>query len=228
MKSATGSRLLARNGARNGFYTTLSSAWLPGMPLHGMTAQSARLLHTGKTRCSESVPRNQAKLTHLSSTTGKPTLVSVSDKASTVRRATAVGRVSISRVAYALLQQQDGTKRTAKGDVFTVAQLAGIMASKKTSDLIPLCHPLFLSNVQVDLQLHSSDTDEQAFIQVTCMAECVGATGVEMEALTGVSIACLTIWDMLKAVDGRTMRIENIRVTRKTGGKSGDWSREDP
>ena len=227
MKSATGSRLLARNGARNGFYTTLSSAWLPGMPLHGMTAQSARLLHTGETRCSESVPRNQAKLTHLSSTTGKPTMVSVSDKASTVRSATAGGRISISRVAYALLQQQDGTKRTAKGDVFTVAQLAGIMASKKTSDLIPLCHPLFLSNVQVDLQLQSSEA-HGAYIEVNCTAECVGATGVEMEALTGVSIACLTIWDMLKAVDGRTMRIENIRVTRKTGGKSGDWSREDP
>lgn len=168
------------------------------------------------------------RLTHISEETGKPTMVSITSKESTSRSATAVGRVIIPSAAYDLLTEaKEGQKNkaTAKGDVLTVAQLAGIMGSKRTSDLIPLCHPISLTNIQVDLKLKYDRVQGRCSIEVEALAECTGATGVEMEALAAVNIACLTIWDMLKAVAGKEMVIQDIKVIKKSGGKSGDWER---
>jgi molybdenum cofactor biosynthesis protein MoaC len=172
---------------------------------------------------------DQARLTHISKKTGKPAMVSISDKSSSKRSATAVGTVTIPKLAYELLTDSSGgkNKATRKGDVLTVAQLAGIMGAKRTPDLIPLCHPISLTNVQVELALkdQSANGKDKYAIEVEVTAECVGATGVEMEALTAVNVACLTVWDMLKAVAGKDMIIGNVKVVRKSGGKSGDWER---
>ena len=170
----------------------------------------------------------QPRLTHVSEETGKPTMVSITSKESTSRSATATGRIIIPSKAYDMLNEPkkgEKNKATAKGDVFTVAQLAGIMGSKRTSDLIPLCHPISLTNIQVDLALKYDRVQGRCSIEVQATAECTGATGVEMEALTAVNIACLTVWDMLKAVAGKEMVIQDIKVVRKSGGKSGDWER---
>ena len=148
---------------------------------------------------------------------GRPHMVDVSAKPVTARRAIARGQV---RMESATLQRvMDGS--TAKGDVITVAELAGIMAAKRTGDLIPLCHPLGLDAVEVRI---APDPDLPG-LAVTAEVRSTGRTGIEMEAMTAVSVACLTIYDMLKAVD-RGMTIEAIELVEKSGGKSGDWRRE--
>jgi cyclic pyranopterin phosphate synthase len=145
---------------------------------------------------------------------GRPAMVDVSEKASTRRVASAEGLLVCA--VETLARVRDG--RTAKGEVVRTAELAGIMAAKRTADLIPLCHPLPLAKVAVAIDL---DETLPGF-RVTAEVSTVAVTGVEMEALTAVSVACLTLFDMLKAVD-RSMRIEGIRVLAKTGGKSGSW-----
>lgn len=152
-----------------------------------------------------------ADLTHFD-TDGNAVMVDVSDKSETVRVAVARGRVVMAPETMALIQSR-GLK---KGDVLAVAQLAGIMGAKRTPDLIPLCHPLALTSVKVDLAL---DPDNDAVtIEATCKLK--GQTGVEMEALTAVSVAALTVYDMVKAVD-KSMRITDIHLVHKSGGKSG-------
>jgi cyclic pyranopterin phosphate synthase len=150
-------------------------------------------------------------LTHIDET-GAARMVDVSDKPDTARKATAEGRISMS--AEALIAIKDGT--TKKGDVIAVARIAGIMASKRTSDLIPLCHPLALSSVIVDFAF------EPTSIRATANVSTTGPTGVEMEALTAVSVALLTLYDMAKAID-RAMRIGDIRLLEKSGGRSGNY-----
>jgi cyclic pyranopterin phosphate synthase len=151
-------------------------------------------------------------LTHLDAS-GAAHMVDVGGKASTARVAVAEGRIALS--PEALVAVRDGHAK--KGDVLAVARVAGIMAAKKTSDLIPLCHPLPLTRVAVDLVV-----DESGII-ATATAATEGKTGVEMEALTAVSVALLTVYDMTKAID-KGMTIEHVRLLSKTGGKSGDWA----
>jgi cyclic pyranopterin phosphate synthase len=151
-------------------------------------------------------------LTHLDKN-GAARMVDVSAKAETAREATAKGRVRMQPETLALIRAGDAPK----GDVLAAARLAGIFAAKRTSDLIPLCHPLPLTALEVDLVL--SDTS----VEITATVRSTGRTGVEMEALTAVSIAALTLYDMVKSVD-RGMVIEAIRVTHKSGGKSGDFA----
>ena len=140
-------------------------------------------------------------------------MVDVSPKAETARTATARGRIVMAHETLALIREG----RAGKGDVLGVARLAGIMAAKRTSDLIPLCHPLMISKVSVDLQPEGDDA-----IVIEATVSLTGKTGVEMEALTAVSIAALTVYDMVKAAD-RGMRIEDIRLVHKAGGKSGEF-----
>lgn len=141
-------------------------------------------------------------------------MVDVGAKDETARSATAGGSVLVSRDAFRALQE--GTSK--KGDVLAVARVAGIQAGKRTSEWIPLCHPIALTSLDVDFAL-----DEDASrVELTATARCVGRTGVEMEALTAVTAAALTIYDMLKAVD-RGMRIEGVRLLHKSGGKSGEY-----
>ncbi len=142
-------------------------------------------------------------------------MVDTGAKAETDRRATASGALRMSEEAFAALQ----AGRTPKGDPLVVARIAGIQAAKRTSDLIPLCHPLPLSSVSVEVETDAGLPGVRAHATVRVH----GRTGVEMEALTAVSVALLTAYDMLKAVD-RTMRIEDVHVTAKSGGQSGDWS----
>ena len=156
-----------------------------------------------------------AEFTHFDKE-GKARMVDVSDKAETERSATAKGSVIMQPATLALIKQ-GGVK---KGDVLSVARLAGIMGAKRTPDLIPLCHPLALTSVQVDLTL--DETRNAVDITATC--KLTGKTGVEMEALTAVSVAALTVYDMCKAVD-KAMQIVDIRLTRKSGGKSGTFER---
>jgi cyclic pyranopterin phosphate synthase len=151
-------------------------------------------------------------LSHLDEA-GRARMVDVGQKADTERVAVARGEVHMRPETLALIRQ--GAIK--KGDVLTVAQLAGIMAAKRTSDLIPLCHPLPLTQVQVDLVLDEALPG----VRITAQVRTVGKTGVEMEALTAVSVAALTIYDMAKAAE-KTMRIENIRLVEKHGGRSGD------
>jgi len=148
---------------------------------------------------------------------GKARMVDVSDKAETERIATADGSVIMQPATLALIR--DGGVK--KGDVLSVARLAGIMGAKKTPDLIPLCHPLALTSVQVDLTLDEA----RNAVDITATCKLTGKTGVEMEALTAVSVAALTVYDMCKAVD-KGMQIVDIRLTHKSGGKSGTFERE--
>ena len=152
------------------------------------------------------------KLTHLDEH-GHARMVDVSAKADTERIAIARGEVHMLKATFDLIR--DGQIK--KGDVLTVAQIAGITASKRTSELIPLCHPLPLTKVDVDLVLDESLPG----VVITATAKTVGKTGVEMEALTAVSVAALTVYDMAKAAE-KTMHIQNIRLIEKHGGKSGD------
>ena len=147
---------------------------------------------------------------------GRAVMVDVSATAETDRVAIARGRVVMDPATLARIQ--DGT--TAKGDVLGVARLAGIMAAKRTSDLIPLCHPLMLSKVTVDLVPALPDA-----VEIEALVKVGGRTGVEMEALTAVTVAALTVYDMCKAID-RGMRIEAVRLAHKSGGKSGTYEAE--
>ena len=154
------------------------------------------------------------RLTHVDET-GAARMVDVSDKDVTARTATATGRVLVSAQVVELLRGEG----VPKGDALAVARLAGIMGAKQTPALIPLCHPLAISGVTVDLTV----TDES--VDITATVKTTDRTGVEMEALTAVSVACLTIYDMLKSKD-RGMTIERIELVEKTGGASGDWRRQ--
>jgi len=153
-----------------------------------------------------------SKLTHLDEH-GRASMVDVCAKPDSERVAIARGEVHMKQETFDLIR--DGQIK--KGDVLTVAQIAGISASKRTSELIPLCHPLFLSKVDVDLALDESIPG----VVITATAKVTGKTGVEMEALTAVSVAALTVYDMAKAAE-KTMRIQNIRLIEKHGGRSGD------
>jgi cyclic pyranopterin monophosphate synthase len=150
-------------------------------------------------------------LTHLDAT-GAANMVDVSDKPDTTREAVAEGAVVMQPETLLIIRQGDAKK----GDVLGTARLAGIMAAKRTHELIPLCHPLLLTKVAVDCHLDESLPG----VRVSAEVKVAGPTGVEMEALTAVSVACLTIYDMVKAVD-RGMRIEAIRLRKKSGGRSG-------
>ena len=152
-----------------------------------------------------------ADLTHLDSE-GHARMVDVGGKAPTARVAVAAGRITMN--AQALAAIRDGT--APKGDVLAAARIAGIMAAKKTAELIPLCHPLALDAVTVDFALEADG------VRVTATASLNGKTGVEMEALTAASVALLTVYDMAKAVD-KAMVIDGVRLIEKRGGKSGDW-----
>ena len=155
-----------------------------------------------------------SRLTHIDET-GRVHMVDVSDKASTAREATAAGLVRMRPETLALALSSDAKK----GDVRAVAEIAGIMAAKKTAGLIPLCHPLALSKVEVRIE------PVEAGMAVAARVRTTGPTGVEMEALTAVSVACLTIYDMLKAAE-KGMVIEGVRLLEKSGGASGDWRAE--
>lgn len=175
-------------------------------------------------------------------------MVSISNKASTVRRATAKGRVYLPRIAFDMLSQDPRGSTWRKGDVFGTARIAGIMAGKRTSDLIPLCHPISLTDLKVAFRLDEGMVGDEGggWVSVRAVAECEGKTGVEvssvryllsslacahttstiqMEALSAASVSLLTVWDMVKAVAGKEMIMSDLMVTHKEGGKSGDWDR---
>jgi len=143
-------------------------------------------------------------------------MVDVGDKPVSERTAVAEGAVRMSREAF----EQVAVQRVAKGDVLAVAEVAGTMGGKRAGELIPLCHPLGLDLIQVEAQLEP----ELPGVRVTALAKATGKTGVEMEALTAVAVACLTVYDMVKAID-RGMTIEDVRLVSKTGGTRGDWRR---
>jgi len=156
------------------------------------------------------------KLSHLDAT-GRAKMVDVGGKPETARAAVAEGAVRMSREAFELVQRH----AVAKGDVLATAELGGTMGAKRTGELIPLCHPVVLDHVAVSAAL----APELPGVRITASAKAVGRTGVEMEALTAVAVACLTVYDMVKAVD-RSMTIEHVRLVEKTGGTRGDWRRE--
>ena len=158
-----------------------------------------------------------AELTHLDAS-GAANMVDVSEKDATTRTARATGCVAMLPETLRLIREGDAKK----GDVIGTARLAGIMAAKRTHELIPLCHPLLLSKVRVDCE----PDDSLPGLRVTAEVKVLGPTGVEMAALTAVSVACLTIYDMVKAAD-RGMRIEGIRLLAKDGGRSGAYRAED-
>jgi cyclic pyranopterin phosphate synthase len=157
-----------------------------------------------------------SELTHFDEH-GASRMVDTSDKPETVRQARASGLVRLAPATVALIRD----KALAKGDVLEVARLAGILAAKRTGELIPLCHPLPLTGVTVDFAFEGDD-----MLRIEATAKVVGRTGVEMEALAAVSVAALTVYDMCKAVD-RTMTIERIRLEEKSGGRSGTFRRDD-
>ncbi len=148
---------------------------------------------------------------------GRARMVDVSEKAETVRTAVAAGRVLVNAETFELIK----TGGMKKGDVLATAQIAGIMGAKRTSEVIPMCHPIMLTGVDIDLSLNEA---EHA-VEIQATAKCTGATGVEMEALTAVSVAALTVYDMCKAVQ-RDIEITDIRLLKKTGGKSGVFERK--
>ena len=157
------------------------------------------------------------KLTHLDET-GRPRMVDIAEKPDTRRQAVAMGLVRMQTATLALIKKG----QTAKGDVLSTAKIAGIMAAKRTPDLIPLCHPILISNARIEFSID----DKESTVAITTTIESTGKTGVEMEALTATAVAALTIYDMCKAVD-RGMRIEDIRLVKKSGGKSGTINLED-
>jgi cyclic pyranopterin monophosphate synthase len=157
------------------------------------------------------------KLTHLDEL-GRPRMVDVSAKPESERTAVAEGAVRMSRDAF----EQVAAQTVAKGDVLAVAEVAGTMGAKRTGELIPLCHPLSLDLVQVEARLEP----ELPGVRVTALARTIARTGVEMEAMTAVAVACLTVYDMVKSID-RGMSIEEVRLVSKTGGTRGDWRRSE-
>ena len=156
------------------------------------------------------------KLTHLDDK-GRARMVDVGEKAATTRTAVAEGFIAMTAETLALVISGEAKK----GDVLAAARIAGIMAAKKTSELIPLCHPLALTKASVEF----APSDKPAGLHIRAEVSVTGPTGVEMEALTAVSVACLTIYDMAKAAD-KAMEITDIRLLKKTGGKSGEWRRD--
>ena len=158
--------------------------------------------------------KNKSSLTHFNDK-GEVHMVDVSDKSVTARKAVARGEILMAAETLQMIQQGDHKK----GDVLGIARTAGIMAAKKTSDLVPLCHPLMLTKVAIDLEVNDSDSA----IICTVTTQTTERTGVEMEALTAVQVTLLTIYDMCKAVD-RGMQMTNIHLVHKSGGKSGDWN----
>ncbi|WP_299074499.1 cyclic pyranopterin monophosphate synthase MoaC [uncultured Paraglaciecola sp.] len=158
--------------------------------------------------------KKNAVLTHVNEH-GTANMVDVTDKKITQRQAVAEGYITMSSQAFSMLKENSH----AKGDVLSIARIAGIQGAKKCSDLIPLCHPLMLSKVHIDFKI--LDAENKVHIQAMC--KLAGQTGVEMEALTAVSVAALTLFDMCKAVDPH-MQISDIKVLSKQGGKSGDWT----
>jgi len=159
---------------------------------------------------------SKSRLTHLNKS-GEARMVDIDEKNTSSRKAIATGRIIISSKLLDLLRE-NGLK---KGDALAVARIAGILAAKKTDQLIPLCHSIPLSKITIDLKLE----DEPSSIKISATAKTSYKTGVEMEALTAVSVAALTIYDMGKSID-KNMIIEQIRLERKSGGKSGDWERK--
>jgi cyclic pyranopterin phosphate synthase len=157
------------------------------------------------------------RLTHVDET-GRPKMVDITAKPDTHRQAVAKGLVRMQPDTLELIKKG----QTAKGDVLSSAKLAGIMAAKRTPDLIPLCHPILISDVRIDFSID----EKESTVAITTTVESTGKTGVEMEALTATAVAALTIYDMCKAVD-RGMRIESIRLVKKSGGKSGTITLED-
>ena len=155
-------------------------------------------------------------LTHID-TKGNAVMVDISGKSETAREALAGGRIFMNREALTAITADS----VPKGDVFAAARIAGILAAKRTHELIPLCHPLMLSQIAVDFQVN----DAEGFVSCTCLVKLNGKTGAEMEALTGVSTALLTIYDMCKALD-KAMMISDIRLLEKSGGKSGHYIRK--
>lgn len=169
-------------------------------------------------RCYSTSSKSSAKLSHLTGN-GEAFMVDVHQKNITHRTAITRGTIRFSNpIAIQLIK----TNSNKKGDVIAIARVAGIMAVKKTSELIPLCHPLSITKVLVALKVDDSGNK----IDAECTVECDGKTGVEMEALTGLQVTLLTVYDMCKAVD-KKMVIDNCRLARKTGGKSGNWILED-
>jgi cyclic pyranopterin phosphate synthase len=166
----------------------------------------------------EAAPKKEAArgLTHIDAA-GRPRMVDVSRKPDTEREAVAKGVVRMQASTFQLIKRGG----TAKGDVLSIAQLAGIMAAKQTSNLIPLCHPILIGDIKVEFSLD----EPKSAVEITTTVKSIGKTGVEMEALTATAVAALTIYDMCKAVD-RGIKIENIRLVKKTGGKSGTISLE--
>lgn len=148
---------------------------------------------------------------------GRARMVDVSAKDDTLRVAVASGRVLVNENTFKLIK----TGGLKKGDVLGTAQIAGIMGAKRTPDIIPMCHPIMISGVDIEFELNEKDLA----VEITATTKCTGATGVEMEALTAVSVAALTVYDMCKAVQ-RDMEITDIKLLRKSGGKSGDFVRE--
>jgi len=163
-----------------------------------------------------SMDPQMSELTHFD-LDGRARMVDVTGKKETVREATARGVVRMKAATLEMIEQG----RVAKGDVLAVAQVAGIMAAKRTPDLIPMCHPLPITGVEMHFQIHRADSS----LEISATVRLAGRTGVEMEALTAVSVAALTVYDMCKAVD-REMVIDQIRLVRKSGGKSGEFVRE--
>lgn len=191
-------------------------------------ALSARNFHTTVITAKDQQPQ----LTHTDPETGKASMVSVTDKPASQRTALAVSSIWLPGVAFDLL------KRNAhkKGDVLTVAQIAGIQATKQTSNLIPLCHPLLPTHISVNLRLVEDQQQENegeggsqqlrgGRVEIESQVSCLGNTGVEMEALTGATVAALTVFDMCKGV-GKDMVIGDIKVMEKTGGKSGHYKHQ--
>jgi cyclic pyranopterin monophosphate synthase len=163
-----------------------------------------------------------SSLTHFD-TQGQAHMVDVGGKPATRRVAVAEGRIEMEPATFAIIES--GTAK--KGDVLGIARIAGIQGAKKTSELIPLCHPLALTRLAVDFTLRPADGAHRASVSCTATAETLGPTGVEMEALTGVQVALLTIYDMCKAVD-RGMTITGVRLLEKQGGKSGHYRAAEP
>ena len=185
-------------------------AWVEGHAGHPENERANMLATEMSAGANKSSPQNESP-THFDSS-GQVHMVDVSEKQITERTAVAKGIIRMKPSTLKLIEQGEA----AKGDVLAVAQTAGIMAAKKTSDLIPLCHPLRITNVTVEFRLDK----EQCAVEITGTVKAPEKTGVEMEALTAVAVSALTIYDMCKAVD-RGMRIEGIRLIRKSGGKSG-------
>jgi cyclic pyranopterin phosphate synthase len=172
----------------------------------------------GQPKAAPASRKERRKLSHVDRV-GRPRMVDVSDKPATARRATAEATVKMDQETLTLVIDGEG----AKGDVLSVAELAGIMAAKRTSELIPLCHPLPLTEVQVEIK---PDRRVGTLI-ITASAATTAQTGVEMEAMTAASVAALTVYDMVKSAD-RYVTVTNVRLLEKSGGKSGHWKRPAP